>query len=53
MKCPKCGSEMFHNVRVIGTNRLTGLLQTKEYLYCSNQWCGHEEKLKDGEKDEK
>jgi len=46
MKCPKCGSETYHHVRVIGINKATGLLQTDERLLCFNPKCSHEKKVK-------
>jgi len=47
MKCPKCGSEMTRWYYVDGWPKDQ---ERFDKLVCN---CGHEEKLKDGEKDEK
>jgi len=49
MKCPKCGSEMAFGIKR-SERKPRKILY--EFMWCTNKWCGHEEKV-GGEKDEK
>ena len=51
MKCPKCGSEMKEQVYITEEDAAKGIDWTnpRRRFICQ---CGHEEKLKDGEKED-
>ena len=41
-KCPKCGSEMAFGIKR-SERKPRKILY--EFMWCTNKWCGHEEKV--------